>query len=188
VAGSIHEGEFEIILDAFKKVREQFSDLRLIIAPRRMEWVENIRQACNRRGLLVILKTDLAKDTPNYQVLILDTMGELGRVYGLAEISFVGGSLVPIGGHNLLEPASFGEPVLFGPYTQNFELMAEKLIESGGGKRVHDIEALVNTLQELLLEPALGSKMGLAARSFVNRNRGALEIVKREIENYLAIY
>ncbi len=189
VAGSMHQGEFDIILDAFNSVRMQFSNLRLIIAPRRMEWVEDIRLACNDRGLLVVLKTGLSKTIPrpDYQVLVLDTMGELGRIYGLAEFSFVGGSLVPIGGHNLLEPASFGQPVLFGPFTHNFELMAERLIESGGGKRVKDREDLVNTLQELLLEPALCSKMGLAARMFVNMNRGALEIVKKEISNYLAI-
>jgi len=187
VAGSMHEGEFEIILDAFKKVRARFSDLRLIIAPRRMEWVEEIRLVCNRRGLAVVLKTDLSKNNHEYQVLILDTMGELGRVYGLAEFSFVGGSLVPIGGHNLLEPASFGQPVLFGPYTHNFELMAERLIEIGGGKRIQDREFLVNTLRELLLEPALGRKMGMAAQEFVNMNRGALEIVMTEIGNHLAI-
>jgi 3-deoxy-D-manno-octulosonic-acid transferase len=187
VAGSLHEGEFDIILDAYQKVWEQFPDLRLVIAPRRMEWVEDIRLACNRRGLPVILKTDLSKNNQDYQVLILDTMGELGRIYGLAEFSFVGGSLVPIGGHNLLEPASFGQPVLFGPYTHNFELMAERLIESGGGKRVSGGEVLVKILEELLLKPALRGKMGLAAKAFVNRNRGALEIVKKEIENTLEI-
>ena len=114
-------------------------------------------------------------------------MGELARVYGLAEFSFVGGSLEPIGGHNLLEPASFGQPVLFGPYTHNFELMAERLIESGGGKRVQDGEDLINMIQKLLLDSALGRKMGLSAQAFVKMNQGALEIVKREIDNYIAI-
>ena len=187
VAGSVHQGEFEIIINTFKKIRTQFSDLRLIIAPRRMEWVEDLRMACAERDISVAQKTTLSNNTPDYQVLILDSMGELARVYGLAEFSFVGGSLEPIGGHNLLEPASFGQPVLFGPYTHNFELMAERLIESGGGKRVQDGEDLVNMIQRLLLDSALGRKMGLAAQTFVKMNQGALEIVKREIDKYIAI-
>ena len=187
VAGSLHQGEFEIIINTFRKIRTQFSDLRLIIAPRRIEWVEDIRMACADRGVSVALKTNLSNNTPDYQVLILDSMGELARVYGLAEFSFVGGSLEPIGGHNLLEPASFGQPVLFGPYTHNFELMAERLIESGGGKRVQDGEDLINMIQKLLLDSALGRKMGLSAQAFVKMNQGALEIVKREIDNYIAI-
>jgi 3-deoxy-D-manno-octulosonic-acid transferase len=187
VAGSLHKGEFEIILDAFKNLKDRMPDLRLIVAPRKMEWIEDVQMACSRRGLASALKTELPETDRTYEVLILNTMGELGRVYGLAEVSFVGGSLVPVGGHNLLEPGSFGQPVLFGPYTHNFELMAEQLIESGGGRRVSDGRMLTETVQELLIDPDLSRRMGQAAREFVGLNRGALEIVKRELDNILAI-
>jgi len=188
VAGSVHQGEFGIILDSYDLLRRKFQALRLIIVPRKIEHAEDILLACKKRGLTAVRKTALSEYNMEYQVLILDTIGELRRIYGLAEVSFVGGSLVPIGGHNLLEPASFGQPVLFGPHTHNFELMAENLIECGGGKRVRDREGLVNTLEELLLDPALSRAFGLAARRFVDMNRGALNTVREEIENTLAIF
>ncbi len=117
--------------------------------------------------------------------MILDSIGELERIYGVAKISFVGGSMIPIGGHNLLEPASFGLPVLFGPYTHNFVLMSRLLIEAGAGKRVVDGEDLFETMKELLSDPEKSTRMGRRAKEFIEKNRGALKRIMGLIETYI---
>jgi 3-deoxy-D-manno-octulosonic-acid transferase len=175
------------VLEAYERLAVRVANLKLILAPRRMEWIGDILRICKRKGLKSVLKTELLDISQDYQVLILDTMGELGRVYGLAEVSFVGGSLVPVGGHNLLEPASFGQPVLFGPYTHNFELMAVQLIEHGGGRRVQNSGVLAESVQELLINHDLSRRMGQAAREFVDSNRGAMQTVKEELDHIGAI-
>jgi len=185
VAGSTHEGEDEIVLETFGRLVVHFPELRLIIAPRRPERAEEIHGLCSIKGLKDIRRTDLPGDSDHYKVLILNTIGELGRLYGLAEISFVGGSMVPIGGHNLLEPASFGCPVLFGPHTHNFVLMSELLIEAGGGKKVEDAEDLFETMKGLLSETDRSGMMGKQAKEFVEMNRGALERVMEHIGGFL---
>ena len=187
VAGSTHEGEEEIILKTYKRLENRFPDLVLIIAPRRIERAEDIYRLGLDMGFKTQRRTDpgVNGDSHPYQVLILDTLGELGRIYGLADISFVGGSMVPIGGHNLLEPASFGCPVLFGSYTYNFLLMSQLLIEAGGGKRVESPEDLFITVQGLLLDRAVSGQMGLKAGEFVEKNSGAVKRVMKYIGGYI---
>ena len=187
VAGSTHEGEEEIIFKTYKRLVNKFPDLVLVIAPRRIERAEDLYRLGLDMGLKTRHRTDPGVnggDHP-YQVLILDTLGELGRIYGLADISFVGGSMVPVGGHNLLEPASFGCPVLFGPHTYNFLLMSQLLIEAGGGKRVESPEDLFITVQGLLLDRAVSDQMGLRAREFVEKNSGAVKRVMKYIGDYI---
>lgn len=185
VAGSVHEGEYKIILETYKRLVTHFPDLRLIIAPRKLELTEDIMALSMTMGLRAICKTDLSGTKESYQVLILNTIGELGRLYGLAEISFVGGSLVPVGGHNLLEPASFGCPVIFGPHTHNFVVMSELLIDAKGGKRVMDGEDLFGTMKGLLTTPRRTLEMGRRAKEFVEMNRGAMERIMQYIEGYV---
>ena len=185
VAGSTHPGEEEIILDAFGRLRRFFPFLRLIIAPRRVERAEDINRLVVDKGSKSVLKTQISvKDEP-YEVLILDTIGELERIYGIAKISFVGGTLTPVGGHNLLEPASFGRPVLFGPHTDNFVLMSQLLIEAGGGRRVRDGEDLFETVKALLSDPEKSNSMGRKAKKFVETSRGALGRVMENIKGRL---
>ena len=177
VAGSTHQGESTTVLNVFDKLLLQFPKLRLIIAPRRLEEVWEIFRTAENKGLSPALKTDICKRPASYRVLILDTMGELRRFYGIGYISFVGGSLLPFGGHNLLEPASFGCPVLFGPHTEDFSLMSELLIEVGGGARVGGEEELFAILKGLLMDRQKRDRMGMKARSFVEMNKGALKRV-----------
>ena len=177
VAGSTHPGEEEVLLNTFKNLRRTFAHLRLILAPRKIERSEDILLQARDMGLEVILKTEISKNGDTYDVVILDTLGELGRIYGLSKVSFVGGSLVPFGGHNLLEPAGFGCPVLFGPHTHNFVLMSELLVEAGGGWRVKDAEALYGAMKTLLADTEKCNGMGRLAKEFVEKNRGALERV-----------
>ena len=185
VAGSTHQGEEEVILDVFKRLRLSFPLLRLIIAPRRIERAGDTCRLSLNKGLKTVLKTELTKYREPYDVLILNTIGELRKIYGVGKISFVGGSLVPIGGHNLLEPATFGLPVLFGPHTDNFVLMSQLLIETGGGRRVKDEEDLFETIKELLSDPEGSKRMGGKAKKFVAMNRGTLGRVMDLLENYL---
>lgn len=185
VVGSTHEGEEVYILDAFKGLHQKFPDLFLILAPRNIERVEEIRNFAAARGLTVNLRSDPRERANNCDVLILNTIGELGRVYGIGEISFVGGSLVPIGGHNLLEPASFGQPVLFGPHTHNFVLMSQLLLEAGGGLRITDVQDLIKTMTDLLSDPKKRHQMGRRAMRFVEMNRGALNRVLANIDQYM---
>jgi 3-deoxy-D-manno-octulosonic-acid transferase len=185
VAGSTHQGEEAILLDVFQKLLPLFPRLRLIIAPRRLEEAAEIHRLAQGKGLKPVFKTDLPGTDASYGVLILNTLGELGRVYGIAAISFVGGSLVPQGGHNPLEPASFGCPVLFGPHTQDFHLMSELLIEAGGGKRVRDGEELLTVMKELLSDWEKVEQMGKRAKAFVEMNKGSLARIMDHLRAYL---
>lgn len=185
VAGSTHPGEEEILMRVCKRVRKKFGMLRMVIAPRRIERAgEILKLACNA-GFRVTLETQMKDHPVDYDVFILDTMGELGRLYGLAQISFVGGSMVPFGGHNLLEPASFGCPVLFGPYTENFMQMSDELVRARGGWRIQDEHALEEAIIRLLGDPRLCTNMGRSAQKFVFKNRGALARVMAEINHLL---
>ena len=121
-----------------------------------------------------------------YDVMVLNTMGELGRIYGLGSVCFVGGSLAPIGGHNLLEPASFGIPVVFGPHTHNFVSMSAALLEAGGGRRVYSADELYTTLKTFLEDGEMRTRAGARAKAFVERNRGALERVLCHVKGCMA--
>jgi 3-deoxy-D-manno-octulosonic-acid transferase len=181
VAGSTHRGEEEVLFGVLGKLMPYFPALRLILAPRRIEESKDIRNKARSMGFKAVLKTEITENGSVHEVLILDTLGELGRIYGLGTLSFVGGSLVPLGGHNLLEPAGFGCPVLFGPHTHNFVAMSEALIESGGGRRVQDGQELYETMKTLLKDRDELNRMGRSAKEFVEKNRGALERVMSHI-------
>ncbi len=187
IAGSTHEGEEEIILRVYKKLLENFPELILILAPRKIDGADDIYKLSISMGLATLKRTDLEKNEDvRYSVLILNTIGELERVYGLGTVSFVGGSMVPIGGHNLLEPAVFGCPVLYGKYMHNFVLMSELLAESGGGRMIKDEEDLFNTLEQLLTRRNISIKMGKNAGNFVKKNSGAVKRIMGLIGGYIA--
>jgi len=184
-AGSIHEGEGEILLDIFKKLQGLFPRLRLVLAPRKLEHSPDLLKRCREKGLSSVLRTELQANHRTYDVVIINTMGELARLYGVAKLSFVGGSLVPVGGHNLLEPASFGIPVVFGPHVHNFLLMSEQLIETGGGKKVRNAQELFHVFRDLLANQEKLSRMGENAKAFVEMNRGAIGKVMEVLKSYL---
>jgi 3-deoxy-D-manno-octulosonic-acid transferase len=177
VAGSTHSGEEEIVLSAFMRLRRSFPNLKLIIAPRRIEESGVIIGSALAKDLKPVLRTDIAVGRPSFDLLVLNTLGELGKIYGLCRVAFVGGSLVPEGGHNLLEPSSHGRPVLFGPHMHSFVSMSLSLLEAGGGRQVKDGEELFTAMAELLAHMEKADAMGRRARAFAESNRGALERV-----------
>jgi 3-deoxy-D-manno-octulosonic-acid transferase len=186
VAGSTHPGEEELILGAFLRLRERIPGLRLVLAPRRIERAACLVEAARARGLPAALRSGRESGKREAPVVVLDTLGELGRAYGVGSVAFVGGSLVPVGGHNLLEPARFGLPVLFGPHTHNFALMSEMLLEAGGGLRVGGEGALERAVDGLLADPGKARDMGRRALAFVRSNRGALDRVAAAVEEHVA--
>jgi 3-deoxy-D-manno-octulosonic-acid transferase len=185
IAGSTHHPEEISILTVFGQLVRAFPKLTLIIAPRDARRFEDVYGIARGHGFKVIRRTELPAEKHEYTVVILNSLGELARLYGVADIAFVGGSLVEKGGHNLLEPASFGIPVLFGPYTYNFVTMAESLISNGGGRMVADEHELLRSMEELLGDRGERQRMGRRAREFVQQNQGALGRVMGILKPYI---
>jgi len=174
IAGSTHRGEEAVVLDAFLRARSRCPELTLLLAPRHPERAGEVEALIRERGLLAARRSRLPADGAPGAVIILDTVGELAALYALAEIVFVGGSLVPIGGHNVLEPAMRGKPVLVGPHMSNFREGAELLQRSGGGLVVKDAPELERELARLLEDRDLARRMGDAARGAFAGRQGAV--------------
>ncbi len=169
VAGSTHEGEEEIILTAYKKLRQDFPDLKLIIAPRDIERRETIERLIKNMNLT---SSRRSKGGSSTGLMILDTLGELSTVYALADIALVGGSLVARGGHNPLEPALHGTPILFGPHMEDFAEISRDLLDCGGARQINAVE-LLPVLRDLLNKTETRRKMGERAAGLIRRNQGA---------------
>ena len=174
IAGSTHRGEEAIVLDAFLRARSRCPELALLLAPRHPERAGEVEALIRERGLRAARRSRLPADGVSGAVIILDTVGELAALYALAEIVFVGGSLVPIGGHNVLEPAMRGKPVLVGPHMSNFREGAELLQRSGGGLVVKDAPELERELARLIEDRELARRMGDAAREAFAGRQGAV--------------
>jgi len=169
VAGSTHEGEEEQLLDVFTQLRRHHPSLRLVIAPRYVERGDKLAHIAQKHGYKVRMRS---KPGPTPDVLILDTIGELPACYAIATLVFVGGSFVPRGGQNILEPAACGKPVLFGPHMQNFADSVQVLL-GRGGIQVSSMEQLQRVMLDLLNRAAHREELGNIARGQVRAIRGA---------------
>ncbi len=172
VAGSTHPGESEQIVDAFVAIREQAPSVRLLLAPRHLERLPAVSAMLAQRGLQVARRSE-GRQAGSDAVVVLDTMGELRAAYTFATAAFVGGTFVPIGGHNLLEPAAVGTPVLFGPHTENCADTAELLLDAGVGFRVEDAAQLVRQFLTLARDGELRTSVARRAERLVEQQRGA---------------
>ncbi|OQW30820.1 MAG: hypothetical protein A4E19_08705 [Nitrospira sp. SG-bin1] len=173
LAGSTHPGEEELLAAAYRQIVKTHPSTVLMVAPRHIERAERVEAMLREAGLVVHRKSQLREKQSGPRVVILDTRGELARAYREAVVAFVGGTLVPVGGHNLLEPAVWGTPVLFGPYTDHCAEVATLLSEAGGGRRVTG-EDLATSLEEWLSQPETRYRVGQAAKQAVLDNQGAL--------------
>ncbi|HEY7556120.1 MAG TPA: 3-deoxy-D-manno-octulosonic acid transferase [Candidatus Binatia bacterium] len=154
VVGSSHQGEEEILLGVFISLKKRFPDLQLAVAPRHPERFAEVEKLLQSSGLSFEKKSRIDGRLSFHQdVMIIDTLGDLGKYYARADIAFVAGSLVGVGGHNLLEPAFFKKPVLFGPFMANFRTLAEEMKNSGGGIEVRNADDLLREITGLLLDP-----------------------------------
>jgi 3-deoxy-D-manno-octulosonic-acid transferase len=170
-AGSTHRGEEAALLEVFKRLRQKYPDLLLILAPRHPERFEEVEGLVSKAGYDCQRRTMLRGAVKD--VLLLDTIGELRSFYSLCDIAFVGGSLVKVGGHNLLEPAAMKKPVIFSRYMFNFKEISEALLSAGGGVMVKDKTELYDQIDILLSDKELSRRMGERAFSVIEMNSGA---------------
>lgn len=175
IAASTHAGEDEIILAAHRQLLKSRSDALLILVPRHPERFNSVHELCLSQDLNTRRRSTGEAVQPGDQVLLGDTMGELLFLYALADIAFVGGSLVANGGHNLLEPAALGKPVLSGPHLFNFLEIAAQLREAGALSEVETAQQLAGRLATLLEEPGEMQRMSQAGLAVLKANQGALE-------------
>lgn len=175
IAASTHAGEDEIILAAHRQLLKTRTDALLILVPRHPERFEAVHELCLNQGLTTRRRSTGQDVQAGDQVLLGDTMGELLFLYALADIAFVGGSLVANGGHNLLEPAALGKPVLSGPHLFNFLEIATQLREAGALSEVENAEQLAGRLATLLDAPTEMARMSQAGLAVLKANQGALQ-------------
>jgi 3-deoxy-D-manno-octulosonic-acid transferase len=174
IAASTLKGEETPVLEAFQRIRARVPDVLLIIAPRKPERFDEVEQLARRGGWKVARRSELPVDAePRHDIVVLDTIGELAQLYQVATAVFVGGSLVDQGGHNILEPAVFGKPIVFGPYMQNFAEIARAFIDNDAAIQIRTGRELEHALMGLLTDPVRRARLGAAARALVEANRGA---------------
>ena len=186
IAGSTRDGEEGRIIDAYKTLKSNFPSLLLILVPRHPERFDTVARKAKRHDLKLKKRSTYKKDIKDdVDVYLGDTMGELSLMYAASDVAFVGGSLVPFGGQNILEPCALGKPVLFGPHMFNFLEISRLVIKSGAGSMVKNTEQLTDKLNELLTSPDARDKMGNQAINMIEQHRGALERIQKLLEKYL---
>jgi 3-deoxy-D-manno-octulosonic-acid transferase len=175
VAGSVVEGEEDAVVAAYDMVQRQWRRTLLILAPRKPDRFDAATAVSKEGGWRVIRRTEIDVAVPldeGVDVLLLDSIGELAALYAVADATFVGGSLVPSGGHNILEPAWFAQPPVFGNSMENFQDMADQFLDGHAGVQVASAESLGKVWVQLIQDSVMRERMGKAARAIAERNRG----------------
>ncbi|MCK4645327.1 MAG: 3-deoxy-D-manno-octulosonic acid transferase [Candidatus Aminicenantes bacterium] len=183
VAGSTRKEEERKLMEAYAIARKIREDLVLILAPRHSERAEEVERICQRFPFPIVRKTKISTDT-QWDVMILDTIGELAQFYALCDIAFIGGSLIPWGGQNLLEPAFYEKPIFFGPHMENFAFLAEKFIQAEAARTVYSENDLVEMF--MIQDEKSLDEMGNRAKKTLNLLQGATERTLSAIETFMA--
>jgi 3-deoxy-D-manno-octulosonic-acid transferase len=186
VVGSTHRGEEEVLLDVFLFLKSSFPALKMVLAPRHPQRFDEVERLLKRSGVRFQKKSEMngvEEGLPD--VLFLDTLGELQAMYAFASVAFVGGSLIDAGGHNLVEPARFRKPILFGPYMTNFAGMALEMKRRGGAIEVKGREDLIREISTILNQPARAESMGDIAYAVVEEDHGVVERSLELVDRYL---
>jgi 3-deoxy-D-manno-octulosonic-acid transferase len=185
IAGSTHEGEDEMVLGVFRKLREDYSDLILVLVPRHPERFSVVARLARKTGFQVACRSESRRDIEKADIYIGDTMGDLTLLYAASDIALVGGSMIPHGGHNVLEPCALGVPVIFGPHMFNFRGISQLTLEKGAGIQVENEQELLDTVKNFLADPNLRFKIGEAGRALIKENKGALHKTLSLFSNYI---
>jgi 3-deoxy-D-manno-octulosonic-acid transferase len=185
VAGSTHAVEEDIVLEAHAQLRSTHSRALLVLVPRHPNRFDEVQAALGARKIPFVTRSSCVAPDQTTQVLLVDALGELLMFYAAADVAFVGGSLVPIGGHNLLEPAALGRPILTGPHNFNAPDIARALLGETAALEVQGREQLAATLAALFEDRARREAMGARAAAFVSNNKGALQRVLTLLEPHL---
>lgn len=184
IAGSTHPGEEEVVLSAHAELLRRFPDLLLVLVPRHPRRVDDVAALCVRTGLSSVRLSDGSSGEKKANVVIVDVMGQLLYWYGIAQVAFLGGSLVPVGGHNPIEAAVHGTPMLMASYRFNFAEIAQQFEEAGCLELV-DADNLAGAVADLLAEPELRATQGREAREVVDANRGASDRLLARLEEII---
>ena len=185
VAGSTHEGEDEIVLRAWQSLRHEFPTLQVLVASRHIERVADVLRICERLQIEAVRRSEIGEQNKHYDVIILDSVGELSQIYAAADVAFVGGSLIMRGGHNLLEPVLCGVPVAFGPHIANFRAHAQLIKDADVGQLVSDGNELTETLRVWLRNQKWRNEVTLRADETLQSHRGASNRVAQIIAQTL---
>ncbi|MCM2264968.1 MAG: 3-deoxy-D-manno-octulosonic acid transferase [Desulfuromonadales bacterium] len=189
VAGSTHAGEEKLVAEVYRQLLEIHSQLFLVLVPRRPERARQVGEELAKMNLRHVLRTAIDGDTQPLQagdVLLVDTVGEMLTFYAMADIVFVGGSLVPVGGHNILEASLLNKPVIYGPHMQNFKEIAGLIRKAQGGLTVADRDDLYHQVRLLIENPAERQRLGENGHNLLLQNRGATERTMAVIDRHLS--
>ena len=192
VAGSTMRGEESLVLQAWETIREKHPRAFMILAPRHPARFDEVAEMLQAQQRNFFRRTSILQDDDEMphrlasaDILLLDTIGELAEIFGVADVVFVGGSLVPTGGHNVVEPAFWGKPIIFGPHMNNFRDVASLFLQAGGALQVADADGLAETALRLLDHPEGARRMGENARGVVNQQAGAALRILNQMEEWL---
>ncbi|MBD9361249.1 lipid IV(A) 3-deoxy-D-manno-octulosonic acid transferase [Methylomonas fluvii] len=185
IIASTHQGEEEIFLALYPVLKASIPELLLLIVPRHPERFQAVKKLCEQQGLAVAMRSEQQQHHEQTDVYIADSMGELKMLYAAADLAFVGGSLVPVGGHNVLEPAAIGVPVLFGSEMFNFQEIAERILALEGAMQCRDSQSLTDAVLRLYRDVAFRNRLIDNGRSFVQNNQGATKRVVGLLAQYL---
>lgn len=185
VAGSTHDPEERILVETYRRLQATYPRLRLVLAPRHLERVPAVQKTVEAAGFRCYKRSQLSPGDPADGVLLLDTVGELARVYSVATVVFIGGTFCARGGQNMLEPAALGKPVVSGPSLSNFEDVARALVEAGGMRVLDNPIELALAIGELVRDPERARAVGARARAAVAAGRGALAATVDLVETEL---
>lgn len=183
---STHDGEEAMAIDLFARLKTSFPSLKLVLAPRHPHRCDTVRKLLSGRSLRYSVRTELSDEHPNmHPIVILDTIGELLPVYALSQATVLGGSFVPVGGHNLLEPLGLQSPVIFGPYMFNFKEMTDLVLKFGAGKQVDSLEKAEQTLISWITQPEQLCQRVEAGQQLIDAHRGAKDRLLKKIYDCL---
>ena len=174
IIASTHKDEEDFFLNLYSDLKKQIPELLLMIVPRRMERFSEVKRLCEKNNLQVIVRTSKQVCSENTDVYLVDTIGELKMLYAATDVAFVGGSLVDIGGHNVLEPAVIGIPVMFGMYMANFKVIAEGLLNAKAAVQCENQQQIGEALLKLYQQPTYRQELVTNGKAFVQQNQGAI--------------
>jgi 3-deoxy-D-manno-octulosonic-acid transferase len=185
IAASTHGGEEEILLAAHRRIRAKFTDALLILVPRHPDRFDQVAASIEQQGFRVVRRSQGTPCSSDVEVYLSDTMGEMLLLYSAVDVTFVAGSFVQVGGHNVLEPAALNKPVLSGPILFNFAEISQKLLEANGLIIVNNADELAHAVEQLFSDAPYRQQIGNNARKVVDENRGALQKQMRCIESLM---
>ncbi|MDX1432121.1 MAG: lipid IV(A) 3-deoxy-D-manno-octulosonic acid transferase [Gammaproteobacteria bacterium] len=186
IAASTHDGEEQQVLEAYRRVLATLPDSLLVLVPRHPDRAQAVAALARKLGYAVVMRSENPTSCAEVGIFIGDSMGELPLFYAASDVAFVGGSLVPEGGHNMLEPAALGIPIVFGPHVHDVAEISERLEEVAAGTRVENSEELAATVLRYMGDANLRHVAGQRGREFVQQNRGALNLVMELVDALMA--